>query len=89
MILGRKNCILVAHDWGAIIGWYFIFKYPEMIERYVVLNMGPLFSVKPKWIQLFYSWCVAVLLNKVRTIHSITIKLFSQVYISLSITLRA
>jgi epoxide hydrolase 4 len=37
--LGYENCILVAHDWGGLIAWYFAYAYPEMLEKLIVLNI--------------------------------------------------
>jgi pimeloyl-ACP methyl ester carboxylesterase len=31
---------LVAHDWGAVIGWHFAIARPERIERYLALSVG-------------------------------------------------
>lgn len=31
---------LVAHDWGAVIGWAFAIAHPERVERYVALSVG-------------------------------------------------
>ncbi len=31
---------LVAHDWGAVIGWHFAIAHPERVERYVALSVG-------------------------------------------------
>ena len=36
--IGRVR--LVAHDWGAVIGWRFVLAHPERIERYVALSVG-------------------------------------------------
>lgn len=31
---------LVAHDWGAVIGWAVALRYPQRIDRYVALSVG-------------------------------------------------
>lgn len=31
---------LVAHDWGAVIGWRLVLAHPERIDRYVALSVG-------------------------------------------------
>uniref|UniRef100_A0A182YBN1 Apyrase n=1 Tax=Anopheles stephensi TaxID=30069 RepID=A0A182YBN1_ANOST len=36
--LGRQKFTLVAHDWGAVIGWHFITKHMDMIERYIMMD---------------------------------------------------
>jgi len=36
--LGRKTFILVAHDWGSVVSWIFVDKYPEMLEKYILMN---------------------------------------------------
>lgn len=36
--LGEKKAILVAHDWGGAIAWAFAYRYPEMLEKLVILN---------------------------------------------------
>ncbi|XP_011661314.1 epoxide hydrolase 4-like [Strongylocentrotus purpuratus] len=37
-VMGHKSCILVGHDWGGMIGWDFASRYPEMVDKLVVVN---------------------------------------------------
>jgi pimeloyl-ACP methyl ester carboxylesterase len=37
--LGYDRCILVGHDWGGAIAWFFGYAYPELVERLIVLNV--------------------------------------------------
>jgi len=36
--VGREKAFLVAHDWGGAAAWWAAIKYPERIERLVILN---------------------------------------------------
>jgi pimeloyl-ACP methyl ester carboxylesterase len=45
--LGVDQVFLVAHDWGAIIGWYLCLFRPERIKAYVCLSV-PLLRRDPK-----------------------------------------
>jgi pimeloyl-ACP methyl ester carboxylesterase len=58
--LNRQQVVLVGHDWGAIISWTFAAKYPELLDRLVIMN-----GSHPKhfqdvmarsWRQFFSSW---------------------------------
>jgi epoxide hydrolase 4 len=36
--LGYSKLVLVAHDWGGGVAWTFANRYPEMIEKLVIIN---------------------------------------------------
>jgi len=36
--LGHKKFILVAHDWGGAVAWSVAMRYPECLEKLVVIN---------------------------------------------------
>jgi pimeloyl-ACP methyl ester carboxylesterase len=38
--LGARRAVAVGHDWGAIVAWLFAMRYPELLERLVIMN-GP------------------------------------------------
>lgn len=38
--LGIDKVRLVAHDWGAVIGWQVVLLHPQRIDRYVALSVG-------------------------------------------------
>ncbi|XP_017906784.1 PREDICTED: epoxide hydrolase 3 isoform X1 [Capra hircus] len=40
--LGYSKCILVAHDWGALLAWNFSIYYPSLVERMVVVSAPPM-----------------------------------------------
>ncbi|KAK7810971.1 hypothetical protein U0070_024149 [Myodes glareolus] len=42
--LGYSKCILVSHDWGAVLAWDFSIYFPSLVERMVVVG-GPPMSV--------------------------------------------
>jgi epoxide hydrolase 4 len=36
---GRERAVIVGHDWGGFIAWFFAMSRPEMTERLIVLNL--------------------------------------------------
>lgn len=38
----KKTVTLVCHDWGAVIGWRYVLKHMDTIERYVMIGAAPL-----------------------------------------------
>ncbi|KAH9525223.1 hypothetical protein Btru_000686 [Bulinus truncatus] len=39
--LGYKRCVLVGHDWGGVVCWAFGRRFPDMVDRLVILNSPP------------------------------------------------
>ncbi|XP_055398366.1 epoxide hydrolase 3 isoform X6 [Bubalus kerabau] len=39
---GYSKCILVAHDWGALLAWNFSIYYPSLVDRMVVVSAAPM-----------------------------------------------
>jgi epoxide hydrolase 4 len=37
--LGLPKVRLVAQDWGAFVGWCFLLRHPERVERFVTINL--------------------------------------------------
>jgi epoxide hydrolase 4 len=42
--LGVGPLTLVGHDWGGIVSWAFALKYPEMLDRLVIIDAPPPFT---------------------------------------------
>jgi len=38
--LGYKKFTLIAHDWGGAVAWMFALKYPEYLEKLIIINMA-------------------------------------------------
>ncbi|CAH1786974.1 unnamed protein product [Owenia fusiformis] len=36
--LGYKSCVLVGHDWGGVITWGLTQKYPDLVDKAIVMN---------------------------------------------------
>jgi pimeloyl-ACP methyl ester carboxylesterase len=37
--LGRANCYLVGHDWGAAVAWATAMRFPERVSKLAILNV--------------------------------------------------
>jgi pimeloyl-ACP methyl ester carboxylesterase len=42
--LDLSELTLVGHDWGGIVAWAFALKYPEVLERLVIIDAPPPFT---------------------------------------------
>ena len=36
---GKKQAVIVGHDWGGAIAWMFAMQHPEMTDRLIILNV--------------------------------------------------
>jgi len=56
---GCERALLLGHDWGAAIAWYFAMRRPEMLDRLVIMNVPhpvPFQKALRTWKQLRRSW---------------------------------
>jgi len=37
--LGGRACLLVGHDWGALVAWFLAMTRPELVQRLAILNV--------------------------------------------------
>jgi len=37
-VLGYQRCTIVAHDWGGAICWNLAAQFPELIDRFIIIN---------------------------------------------------
>ena len=58
--LGRSSCILVAHDWGGVVGYYFTAQWPSMVQQFMAVNIPHPLSIRREqaksWKQRLMSW---------------------------------
>ena len=61
--LGRQDCYLVGHDWGAAVAWNVALTYPERVQKLAILNVPHpavmLDFLKRNPRQMFKSWYIA------------------------------
>ena len=62
---GRSKVHLVGHDWGAAVAWHTAIRYPEMIDKLVILNVphpdimqqtlkGSFSQLKKSWYMFYF-----------------------------------
>ncbi|CAB3368165.1 Hypothetical predicted protein [Cloeon dipterum] len=58
LALQKKDCILVSHDWGAVVSWYFVMTNPQLVSKYVIMNLPhpEIIRKNPSIKQFFMSW---------------------------------
>lgn len=59
---GARETVLLAHDWGAVIAWYFALRKIRPLSRLVILNVphpAPAARELRRWRQIRRSWYAA------------------------------
>lgn len=58
--LDRDKFVLVCHDWGSVIGWDFITKHMDTVEKYICMGAPsmPVINhlINTSWKQFKMSW---------------------------------
>ena len=60
-LCGADRAVVVGHDWGGAIAWHFAMRYPERLERLVIMNAPhPIRFLRGlrTWRQLRKSWYI-------------------------------
>ncbi|CAF1022012.1 unnamed protein product [Rotaria sordida] len=61
--LGYKSCVLVGHDWGALVSWACAMLYPNLIDKLIIMNVPhpaayrnnlSLKQIRRSWYMFFY-----------------------------------
>ncbi|GAC1314748.1 MAG: alpha/beta hydrolase [Vulcanimicrobiaceae bacterium] len=59
---GAREVVLIGHDWGAVVAWFFAMRMPRPIARLVVINVPHpavyLETLRRSWRQWSRSWYV-------------------------------
>jgi pimeloyl-ACP methyl ester carboxylesterase len=59
---GHDRAVLIAHDWGGGIAWWFAMEYPQAVDRLVVMNCPhpAVFQqhLRRNWRQMLRSWYI-------------------------------
>lgn len=63
LLEGKGKCdVLLAHDWGAGIGWEVVIRHPQMVRRFVPMNCPHpaafISVISSELTQIFKSWSV-------------------------------
>lgn len=60
-VSGKSDVTLVVHDWGGVIGWFFMMRKVRPVSRFIVLNIPHpklMFDKMRTWTQLSKSWYI-------------------------------
>ena len=39
MLIGYEKCILVVHDWGGVVGFDTVLRYPDIVDKFIICNI--------------------------------------------------
>lgn len=53
---GARETLLLGHDWGAVIAWFFAMRRPRPLERLVIMNVPHPGAFRLRGRQLLRSW---------------------------------
>lgn len=60
-VCGADRAVVVGHDWGGAIAWHFAMRYPQKLERLVIMNApqpARFLRALRTWRQLRKSWYI-------------------------------